>query len=204
MEKVTIGIEKRVALSVLELALKAALDGSATPEYFMQLALSGCTGANRAKKTVGLLNRLTIKNKLLPYITANKEAVEAMLRSKMDRPLLFASMMCAAYSIFYDTLTVLGKYFHVQENVTRVFLLQKLSEKYGSNRSLDVAFDCVMPMLIESGFVQRAGQGVYAIAKQEKYSENALEIYKQAFLLNNPTLKEEDNFETNPYFEFIK
>ncbi len=204
MAKISIGIEKRVSLSILELALRAVLDGSASSNYFMELALAGCTGTNRAKKSVALLNRLTVKNSLLPYIEAHSEQVNHMLRSNMDKPLLFSAMMCAAYTLFYDTVSLLGKYFHVQKTVSRAFLLQKLSEKYGSNRTLDVAFDCVMPMLIEAGIIQRSGPGVYALVKQEKYSEHAAAIYKQAFLLNNPNFSDKDEVEGNPFFEFIR
>lgn len=204
MAKVSIGIEKRVSLPILELALRAVLDGSASSDYFMELALAGCTGPNRAKKSVALLNRLTIKSKLLPYIEQYPEQVNNMLRSSMDKPLLFSAMMCSAYTLFYDTVALLGKYFHVQETVSRSFLLQKLSEKYGSNRTLDVAFDCVMPMLIETGIVKRSELGVYAMVRQEKYSDHAAAIYKQAFLLNNPNFSEKDNVEGHPFFEFIK
>lgn len=35
MEKITIGIEKRIPLSVLEMALRAVLDGNATSDYFL-------------------------------------------------------------------------------------------------------------------------------------------------------------------------
>lgn len=204
MEKITIGIEKRVQLSVLEQALRAALDGTASPAYFMELALSGCTGQNRAKKTVALLNRLTVKSRLYPYLTRHSETVLNMLRSNYDKPLLFAAMMCASYSLFYDTVSILGKYFHVQGEVSRAFLLHKLSEKYGGNRTLEVAFDCVMPMLIDAGLVGRDVPGVYTLVRQSRYSEAASAIYKEAFLLNNPTLSEKDEMDSYPYFEFIR
>lgn len=38
---------------------------------------------------------------------------------------------------------------------------------------LDVAFDCVMPMLIEAGFIVRPRLGVYQMVKQEKYTDVA-------------------------------
>ena len=66
MEKITIGIEKRISLGVLELALRSVLDGSASSDYFYELANTECTGANRAKKIVAVINRLTIKGKLTP------------------------------------------------------------------------------------------------------------------------------------------
>lgn len=200
MEKISIGIEKRISLNVLELALRAALDGTASSAYFYELANAEGIGKNRAKKTVAVMNRMTLKNKLLPFILGNKEMVEGMLRNMHDRPLLFVAIMSSAYTIFYDTLAILGKYFHVQENVSRELLLKKLSEKYGNNRMLDVAFDCVMPMLVEAGFVKRPIPGIYQICKQEKYTDEAKKIYQLSYAVNS--LNYADDLR-NPYFEFI-
>lgn len=204
MEKIIIGIEKRISLAVLEMALRAVLDENATPDYFLELAHTECSGATRAKKTVAVINRMTIKSKLMPYIVEHKEDVLNLLHRKSDRQLLFVAMMCSAYTLFYDTMAQMGKYFHVQDEVTREYLLKKLSEKYGSNRMLDVAFDCVMPMLIESGFIVRSKPGVYQMVKQDKYTDAALMAYRKSFLLNNPTFTEADYIDGNSYFEFIK
>ena len=202
MEKISIGIEKRISLNVLELALRAVLEGTASSVYFYELANAEGIGKNRAKKTVAVMNRMTLKNKLLPYIMENKEVVENMLRNRFDRSLLFVAMMSGAYTIFYDTLAILGKYFHVQEEVSRELLLKKLSEKYGNNRMLDVAFDCVMPMLVEAGFIERPAPGIYAMRKQEKYTEEARKIYMESCAQNN--LNNYAEIDRNPYFEFIK
>ncbi len=204
MEKITIGIEKRISLGVLEMALRAVLDGNASMDYFNELAHTECAGANRAKKTVALMNRMTIKNKLMPYLLEHKEETENLLRSKYDRRLLFVAMMSSAYTIFYDSLSQMGKYFHVQDEVSREYLLKKLSEKYGSTRMLDVAFDCVMPMLIEAGFIVRPRLGVYQMVKQEKYTDVAKQVYTKSFFLNNPNYSELDYVETNSYFEYLK
>lgn len=204
MGRVTIGIEKRVSLAVMELALRAVLEERDTASYFTELSYSECTGANRAKKAERVLRRLTVSNTLMPYIKEHKDAVYNMLGNNTDRALLFTAMMCSAYSIFYDTVSILGTYFHVQEHINRLSLLQKLSEKYGSNRALDIAYDCVMPMLIESGVIARHSPGVYEIVRQEKYSHKALEIYKQAYRINNPMLNGDNNFMSNPFFEFVR
>lgn len=204
MEKITIGIEKRISLGVLEMALRAVLDDNATSEYFLQLAHTECTGTTRAKKTVAVINRMTIKNKLMPYIAEHKEDVLHLLRSKSDRQLLFVAMMCSSYTIFYDAIAQMGKYFHVQDEVTREYLLKKLSEKYGSNRMLDVAFDCVTPMLIEAGFIVRVKPGVYQMVKQDKFSDVAKRIYSKSFILNNPNYTKADYIDGNSFFEFLK
>ena len=40
--------------------------------------------------------------------------------------------------------------------------------------------------------------------KQEKYSPDAMEIYKQAYRINNPMLNGENDFLSNPFFEFVR
>ena len=203
MEKITIGIEKRISLGVLELALRSVLDGSASSDYFYELANTECTGANRAKKIVAVINRLTIKGKLTPFLKEHKEDVLQALRNKNDRAMIFVSMMCSSYTIFYDAVSIFGKFFHVQEQVSREFLLKKLAEKYGSNRALDVAFDCIVPMLMEAGFISRPKPGIYEMYKQDKYTEFAKTVFKQSFIINNPTFAESDVIESNPYFEYV-
>ena len=203
MEKITIGIEKRISLGVLELALRSVLDGSASSDYFYELANTECTGANRAKKIVAVINRLTIKGKLTPFLKEHKEDVLQALRNKNDRAMIFVSMMCSSYTIFYDAVSIFGKFFHVQEQVSREFLLKKLAEKYGSNRALDVAFDCIVPMLMEAGFISRPKPGIYEMYKQDKYTEFAKTVFKQSFIINNPIFAESDVIESNPYFEFV-
>ena len=203
MEKITIGIEKRISLGVLELAFRSVLDGSASSDYFYELANTECTGANRAKKIVAVINRLTIKGKLTPFLKEHKEDVLQALRNKNDRAMIFVSMMCSSYTIFYDAVSIFGKFFHVQEQVSREFLLKKLAEKYGSNRALDVAFDCIVPMLMEAGFISRPKPGIYEMYKQDKYTEFAKTVFKQSFIINNPTFAESDVIESNPYFEFV-
>jgi hypothetical protein len=58
-------------------------------------------------------------------------------------------------------------------------------------------------MLASFGMIEMTESGVYTIKKQEKYSEVALAVYKQSFLLNNPTYSDKDDIMSNPYFEFI-
>jgi len=203
MEKKSVSIENRIALPIIELALKATLDGSATPEYFYELARTECSGENRAKKIVRSIKRLTINSKLLPFLAEHQDATERLLKAKNDRPLLFVAMMCASYTIYYDAMSILGKFFHVQDQVTTDFLRRKLAEIYGSNRALFIAIDCIVSTLLDTGFITRPRPGVYEMVKQEKYSDEAKKVYVQSFLLNNPTYSENDDIESNPYFEFI-
>lgn len=202
-KKQDIGINQRIPISILELALMAELQGNATSEYFRELAATEYNGQNRIGKTVTVINRLTKRNPLLPFLMKNKASVETMLRSKADRPLVLTAIICSAYGFGYDVVSLLGKYFHAQETVTTELIRQKMSAKYGSNRSLPNALYCILPMLIEANLLERPEAGLYKAIRASKASDDALNVYKEAFLLNNPMLSDKDSIESNPYFEFI-
>ena len=63
-------------MNILELALLAELQGNATSEYFRELASTEYNGLNRIGKAVSVMNRLTKKNRLMPYLKANSTSVE--------------------------------------------------------------------------------------------------------------------------------
>ena len=75
MEKIIIGINQRIPMNMLELALRASMEREATTDYFRELAAMEYNGQNRIGKTVVVLNRLTKRNPLLPYLLKNKEQV---------------------------------------------------------------------------------------------------------------------------------
>ena len=63
-----LGIEQRVPLNMVEMALLSVLNGNYTPEYFKELAQTEFVGENRAKKMVGTLNSLVLRNPLLDML----------------------------------------------------------------------------------------------------------------------------------------
>lgn len=145
MENITIGINQRIPIHILELALCAALQNDATPEYFSELASTEYKGENRIKKAVSVINKLTIRNPIFGYLHEHADTVLAAMKNKHDRPLLFGAVICAAYPFGFDTLSIMGKYFHVQQQVNTTLITQRMASKYGSNRSLPNALYCVLP-----------------------------------------------------------
>ena len=202
--KQDIGINQRIPMNILELALLAELQGNATTDYFRELAATEYNGQNRIGKAVSVMNRLTKKNRLMPYLMEKKTEVEAMFRNQADKPLLLTAIICSAYGFGYDVVALLGKYFHAQEIVTTELIRQKMSEKYGSNRSLPNALYCILPMLIEAKLLERPEAGKFKAIRIKNATDEAKVVYQQAFLLNNPMLSEKDNIESYSFFEFIK
>ena len=202
MENITIGINQRIPIHILELALCAALQDDASSEYFSELVATEYKGENRIKKAVSVINKLTIRNPLFGYLHEHADAVLAAMKNKHDRPLLFGAVICAAYPFGFDTLSIMGKYFHVQQQVNTNLITQRMASKYGSNRSLPNALYCVLPMFIEAGLLNRPVAGIYEANRQERYSDFTLTLYRKAFVINNPTYTMDDDIDGNSFFEF--
>ena len=161
------------------------------------------SGENRIKKAVNIITRLTKNNALMPFLQENQSKVITALKYPDDKGLICISMVNTAYPFCYDVTTVLGRYFHAQKEVATTLLTSKLSATYGTNRSLPNGLYCILPMLIEAGFITRPRAGVYQINHLEPQTDIANSIFQKSFLANNPTLNEDYHFFNHFYFEFI-
>lgn len=199
----TIGINQRIPMQSLELALKAVLDGQYDDTYATELARMEYKGDNRIKKTVIIFNKLTRLNPLMPYLLENADKVKLALKNEDDRALILIALVNASYEFCYDVTTTLGKYFHAQKEIGSSLIVSKLSSKYGTNRSLPNGLYCILPMLIEAGFLLRPRTGVYQMKKLIPQTDIAKEVYKRSFFQNNPMLTDSYQHDNHFYFEFI-
>ena len=155
------------------------------------------------KKAAKVLNRLTKTNALMPFYIEHKEKVLKALKNPDDRALLLIALVNTAYPFCYDVTATLGKYFHAQKTIGTPLLINKLSAKYGTNRTLPNGLYCIMPMLIDAGFVTRPKVGLYEMCRLSPLTEVARQAYTQSFMLNNPLFTDSYRAENNFYFEFI-
>ncbi len=199
----TIGINQRIPIEAIELAIKAVLNDSYDNDYAAELARMEYSGENRIKKAVNIINRLTKNNALMAFLQENKSKVMSSLKYPDDKGMICIAMVNAAYPFCYDVTTVLGRYFHAQKEIGTPLITSKLSAKYGTNRSLPNGLYCILPMLIEAGFIFRPRAGVYQINHLVPQTEIATIIYQKSFLVNNPTLNEDYHFSNHFYFEYL-
>lgn len=203
MEK-KVSINQRISITIIEMALKAALAGKFSTEYAYDLAAGEYNGENRIRKARGLIGKITVRNPLFPSVREHKEEYLSAISHKGDRALLYAALINAAFCFGYDTTVILGKFFHVQDEVPTQLITKKLSAIYGSNRTLPNAMNSILPMYIEAGFVLRPQTGIYTKPELSIMTDFARELYRQSFFLHNPQLSEESyECSENPYFEFI-
>lgn len=204
MEK-KVGINQRISIKVMEMAMKAALDGCLTPDYTADLASGEYQGGNRVNKARGIIGKLTLRNPLFPYIKEHEQEYFSAIKYTGDRTIIFTALINAAYTFGYDALAILGKFFHVQDEVSTQLIINRMASIYASNRSLHNGLYCIIPMYIEAGLLKRPRPGLYIKNKVEFVTPFAFELYKMSFLVNNPMLTE-DNLDCleHPYFEFGK
>ena len=199
-----IGINQRIPMQSLEDALLAIMNGTYNDEYAIELAKRDYEGENRIKKAMHVMNKMTRNSPLLPFIMDNVKKISVALKSHDDRAMVLISLVNVAYGFCYDVTAALGKYLHAQTLVSSKLIQTKLSEKYGTNRTLPNGLYCILPMLVDAGFIERQKVGVYKMCQLSPSTEIAVELYLKSFLLNNPLLDEHYPIENNFYFEFIE
>lgn len=197
-------INQRISISMLEMAMKAALEGTYNSEYAISLASGEFEGENRIKKCITIINRLTIKNPLFPYIKEHEKEYNEAIHFKGDRALVYAAIINSAYPFGYDTTAMLGKFFNIQKQVNTQVIVGRLSAKYGSNRATPNGLYCILPMLIDAGLILRPITGVYEKAELEIRSQASKDFYRKSFFINNPLLNEEMEYNEHSYFCFVE
>ncbi|MDY3069915.1 MAG: hypothetical protein SOR57_09765 [Parabacteroides sp.] len=202
--KKTVGINQRISVRVIEMAMKAALDGNFSSEYAEDLAFGEYEGTNRINKARSIIGKLSVRNPLFNYIEEHKQLFNAAMKHRGDRAIIFTSLINAAYVFGYDAMVILGKFFHVQDEVSSQLIINRMSSIYASNRSLPNGLYCIMPMYIEAGLLNRPKTGIYTRNYFENLSSFTIKLYKQSFIVHNPMIQIEDtdSFE-HPYFEFL-
>jgi hypothetical protein len=198
-----IGLRERVAVTTLENIIYSIMDGSFNQDYINELIALETSGKSRADNLNRTIRRMTVNNKLLGIIKEHEADFKAYTRTTANRCVIYVALFCGSYELFYDLISMLGKHFHVQEEVTTELVKSKLCQKYGNGENVSRGICCALGMLVDAGLITRVRSGVYRANNQDKISDFARWIYKKAFLLNNPNYTEADAVETNPFFEFV-
>ena len=199
-----IGLDQRIPINVMEAATKAVLDDTYSIEWAKNNLEPELTGKNRMAKAVTELGNATINNKLMGVVKAHKNKVLEALQYKSDKTLVLVGLINAAFGLGYNTTMVMGKYFHVQDCISKALLSQKMSEVYAYNKSVDNALYRILPMFIEAGLIIRPTTGIYSRVPLEPRTEIAVDIYKQSFFINNPKCPKDYPIEDCPYWEFLQ
>ena len=175
-----VGINQRVPYVILDESLKHYLySGKILREEIFTSMLSVTPGENRAKKaTMYAYQILTRPKKLLAFIEKSFSASVYEKLSEHDRKAVILCLVATTFPITYDLLCTMGVVFKTQEQISRAFINKKMASLYGSNRTLAIGIDALMPMLIELGVLERVKMGIYKVGSRPIISHPAvLELY---------------------------
>lgn len=81
--------------------------------------------------------------------------------SEHEIEMIAIALSALSYPAFYHLLVTVAQQFKVQPVVSRAFINQKMGDIYGGNRSIAHGVDAIIPMLVESGLIQRKSTGLY-------------------------------------------
>ena len=200
-----IGINQRIPLSVLEIGLKAYLEGAYNADYLKEQLSFEYSGKNRVTKAISYVNKTILHNPLSNRIFENKQEILNALKQKGDRSVILIALLNSAFPFSFTVLNAFAKYFMAQEYVSTELIKKEAINKYGSNRSTGNALFSVIPMFIEAGFFSRVKPGLYQL--KEKISPHSLiakELYLQSFLINIPLLENSDMLILEPYLNMVE
>ena len=163
-----IGINQRIPFEVLDAAIHFYLEnGIIDRVYIFQRMQEFTSGANRASKATSYV--VQILSKQAQLLSQLKKAISntpyISLRTD-DRKALCLCLLSLTYPITYDLLIALAQGLKVQNQINKKFISEKVMSIYGSNRTVDIAIDALLPMIIELNTIKRDKVGIYSMASK--------------------------------------
>lgn len=202
-----IGLNQRIPFEVLDSAIHFFLEhGVADKVFILQRMQEYTSGANRANKAaIYVVQILTRQAHVLNQLKkALINTPYSSLRTD-DRKALCLCLICLTYPITYDLLIALSQGFKVQSQINKKFISEKVMSIYGSNRTVDIAIDAMLPMIIELNTIKRDKVSIYSIASKLVITNTFLSeliIYTDIKLSGSKSiLVDEMNFK--PWFSYF-
>lgn len=161
-----IGLNQRIPFDVLDSAIHFYLEnGVVDKNYIFQRMQEFTSGTNRANKATSYVVQIMSRQaKLLDQLKkASANTPYSSLRLD-DRKALCLCIISLTYPITYDLLIALSQGFKVQSRINKKFISEKVMSIYGSNRTVDIAIDALLPMIIELNTIKRDKVSIYSTA----------------------------------------
>ena len=163
-----IGLNQRIPFDVLDAAIHFYLmNGVIDKEYIFQRMQEFTSGANRANKAAGYVVKILTHQE--QFINQLKKVVKEVPYNSLridDRKAFCLCLVSLTYPITYDLLVALAQGFKVQSQINKKFINEKVKTIYGSNRTVDVAIDALLPMIIELNAIKRDKISLYSLANK--------------------------------------
>jgi len=161
-----IGLNQRIPFEVLDSAIHLYLqDGAIDKSYISQRMREHTSGANRANKATSyVVQIITRQSQLLDQLKNSIIDTPYSSLKTGDRAALSLCLISLTYPVAYDLLVALSQGFKVQSQINKKFISEKVMSNYGSNRTVDIAIDALLPMIIELNTIKRDKVSLYSMA----------------------------------------
>jgi hypothetical protein len=202
-----IGLNQRIPFSVMDSAIEKYFDNSKIDkESVFQHILEYTAGVNRASKASTYVVQILTRQK--QFLERIKNAIAACPYATIrinERKAFCLCLICLTYPITYDLLISLSQGFKVQKQINKKFISEKLMSIYGSNRTVDIAIDALLPMIIELSTIKRDKLGIYSIAERNKITNK---IIAEAIVYSDIKLSDTksiliDDINTKPWYSYF-
>jgi hypothetical protein len=162
-----IGINQRVPYPVLDQALGRWLQTGALDREGIARDMQTFTkGANRAHKaTQYAVTIFSRSEKILEVLKAHLPFQVYIKLPDHERKALVNAMVACAFPFAYDLMVAIAASLKAQAQISKAAIEQKIAAQYGSNRTVEVGIEAVLPMLIEMGVLARLKPGIYTLGK---------------------------------------
>lgn len=163
-----IGLNQRIPFEVLDAAIHFYFEnGEIDKTYIFQRMQDFTSGTNRANKaTTYVVQILKRQNLLLNQLKKTITNIPYNELRVNDRKALCLCLISLTYPITYDLLIALAQGFKVQSQINKKFISEKVMSIYGSNRTVDIAIDALLPMIIELNTIKRDKVSLYSLASK--------------------------------------
>jgi hypothetical protein len=161
-----IGLNQRIPFDVLDSAIQFYLENSfVDKKNIFQRMQDFTSGINRANKATSyVVQIISRQSKLLAQLNReNNKSLYGSLRLD-DRKALCLCLISLTYPITHDLLIALSQGLKVQSQINKKFISEKVMSIYGSNRTVDIAIDALLPMIIELNAIKRDKVSIYSLS----------------------------------------
>ena len=163
-----IGLNQRIPFDVLDMSIhNYIVNGVIDRANILQHMLEYTSGINRASKATAYV--VQILNRQERVIGVLKSALKDTSYSALkidDRKAIALCLISLTYPITYDLLIALAQGYKVQDQINKKFINEKVMSIYGSNRTVDIAIDALLPMIIELNTIKRDKVSLYSLGSK--------------------------------------
>jgi hypothetical protein len=205
-----IGLNQRIPFEVLDSAIQYYLTNGPVPkDFILERMKEHTSGENRARKAASYAAQILSRQEPILLKIQKVNIGQSYNSIKIhDRKALCLCLICLTYPITYDLLIALSQGFKVQSQINKKFISEKVMSIYGSNRTVDIAIDALLPMIIELNTIQRDKLSLYSKASGLQISQpflTELVVYTDIKLSGSKSILTED-INSRPwyaYFDFL-